>query len=365
MTQNFFRKLVFLLFFLAFFSKPPYVFADDNSDGLTQEEKAEKRLQFNRFVEEELAKEARTKAKESKKEEAAPEKNWSISLTPSYGYERNVNLNSHRQGDTYYEETADAKIKFTHPGFLFLGPGNWGFGGGGDFFNYQHEKEDNYRQLVVGTYADSQLATNLVFKLSYDFSSIDYIHSDPLGYVSHRVKPVLTYSWNKQWAQFVYSSFEFKDYTSRKALSADDFSLEKSRQDTLSEHGMGLRFIPAKTMVFGVTGAYVSNDSNDVFNDFNDYAGPKITGYAFFQLPANFSMIYYGGFDFKKYAGRTFEGSDRTQEDKFFYAGGTLYYDIRKNTQIFLSYLYKQNDSNDITQGYSDYILSAGLTYTI
>jgi hypothetical protein len=42
-------------------------------------------------------------------------------------------------------------------------------------------------------------------------------------------------------------------------------------------------------------------------------------------LPANFSTIFYGGYDYKKYEGRTFlAGSSKTQEDNFFYAGNTL-----------------------------------------
>ncbi len=339
----------------------------DDADGLTQEEKAEKRLQFNQFVEQQLAADAKAKAKAAKKTEAAPpEKNWSVTFTPSYGYDRNVDLDSHRKGDTYYEESGEARIKMDHPGIFFFGPGSMGLTGGGDLFNYERKKDANYRQIVCGAYIDSKLTEKISLKFNYDLTSLDYTHDDQLGYLSHRFKPQILYAWNQKWTQFFYSSFEYKDYSSRKTLSGDGSSADENRQDLQTEYGTGFRFVSDRGKVFGVTGAYRRNDASDAFNDFNDYEGPKVSGYAYFQLPAGFSTIFYGGYDYKKYSGRTFIfGSDRRQADSFFYAGNTLYYDLTPSAQIYFSYLYKQNYSNDSSQGYSDYVLSSGLTFTI
>ena len=339
------------------------LYAADES-ALTQQEKIEKRLQFNQFVEEGLAREERRKIRRTARPAIAqPEKNWSISATPSYGYDRNVNLDSQKKGDTFFEEAVEGKISFQRPEASFLGAGRWGLRAGGDRLNYTHEKNANYQQLTAGAFMDSRLSEKLVFKLDYDLSHLDYPHDKQLKYLSNKFKPVLSYAWNDQWLQTFYHTYEFKDYSSRRALTADNLSQKKDRFDFYFESGTTLRFIPRKDRAFGGSLGYKRNNSNDLFHDFNDYEGLKTSCYAFFQLSSNASLIGFGGYDYKRYDARTFlVDSDRTQEDHFFYLGGTAYYDFCKYYQLFLSYLYKQNYSNAPAQSYSGYTLSAGFT---
>ena len=337
-----------------------------DSEGLTQQEKTEKRLQFNRFFEEELAREKRKAREKSGGVSPAAEKNWSISLTPSYGYDSNVNLGSPRKGDTYTEEIIEGRIRLNHPGILFFGPGNWGMGGSSDFFNYTHMVSTNFNQTVFNGFVDSKITPEATFKLSYDLGSVNYDHDNQLSYSSHKFKPSIAYAWNKQWVETFYNTIEIKDYSKRRALMADDFPSEKERRDVLYEAGTGFRFIPEKTKIFSVTAGYKKNNSNDSFNDFNDYQDLKVLGYAFFQLSQNFSAVAYGGYDYKRYDGRSFlSTADRRETDSFFYSGGTLYYDFWKFGQLFASYLYKQNYSNDPSQNYSGYTISSGITFTV
>ena len=340
----------FFSVFLALFISAFYGIANAAVADLTEEEKIEKRLQFNQFVEEELAR------AESERSSAGTDKLWKFSSSSSYGYDSNVNLDSMRRGDGFFQQIFEGGAEKT------WGPGRWRLKGSAEFFKYDNHESSDYRSLILAPSFETQIAPKTDFKLQYELNSFHYIQNADLNYLGHRLRPSISYQYNKKFTQTFYTLAEWKDFGTRKALTAADTDSDHLRSDKGYEAGTGLRFSPDTKKVLGVTVAYKTNDSNDLFHDFNDSEGMKLSGYAYFQLPRKFSTIAYGGYHFKKYEARTFlTGSDETQEDDFFYLGNSLYYDVSPSWQVVFSYLYKQNYSNDPAQTYSGYTLTAGM----
>jgi len=332
-------------------------FAEDA--GLSDEEKSERRLQFNAYVESEIAK-ARRKA-------AGPEaKPIYIHGGGAFGYDTNPTLDSSHDNDSFYETTADVGWRQAHTGAGFLGAGNAGLEARIRYINYEDYPTLDYQDYSFGGFADAALAPRWKAKLDYDLGFVRYIENKPLNYRSHRIKPAIVFSPVPGVQHSGYGIAEWKDYDDRKALSDFNTPTNDDRRDLYTEVGWSMRGSALKDFVYGITAGRKMNDSNDIFNDFNDYKGWKLNGFLYRAPIGKFSWIAFAGYDHKEYDARRFlTTSDITQEDDFYYAGANLYYQWDKNMQIVLSYSYRQNESNDPVQGYSGSTFSAGFSWSL
>ncbi len=348
--------LILATFLFGLLGNLSFLQAEETS--LTDQEKTARRLQFNQYVESELA-----AARQRQEQEA--KKIWKFNLESNFGYDNNVNLDSSRQGDEYYENNLSGELKLKHPGVGFLGEGSWGAVSSANFFHYGNFEDSSYSDLGLNPFFDAKLSPKLKFKFNYYLNHIHYERNSSLNYTQNKFKPALSYDFTRKLTGTFYQIFSIRSFATRQALSDSNENLDKEREDIFYEPGVNLKYILNERLVLGAHTAYKANDSNDLFNRFNDYQGMKAGGYANLVLAPRLSTTFYTGYDFKKYTARTFDVDGLVKEkDNLLYYGSTVYFEINPTYQWNFSYLYKQNYSNDVSQDYSGHTLSTGLTAT-
>ncbi|GEM_PF-1751006 len=352
---SFFIFSVFLLFIFEF--RTLYAAAD-----LTEEEKAQRRLQFNSYVEEELARAAQAKAADVEK--AGPQ--FFFNVEPSVTYDSNANLNSKKQSALYNELRSEFGFKATRPERALLGAGQWGMSASLDRVDYHHFDTLDTTDGSAKAFITSRLGYGLTLKVQYEFESLYYPDNDQLDFLSHKIRPELFHEITKNFGHYVYGSIRFKDYVDRRALTAANSAGDDYRSDVTYEPGYGWKIHLGDETLLGLSAVWQKNDSNDLFDRYNDTRGYKIGGHLYRQLWDRASIVGLGGYDYKDYDARKFRaGSPLIETDHFFYLGSYLYLDLSKRTQFVASYLYKQNHSSDPSQEYSGYLAALGLNVTI
>jgi hypothetical protein len=324
-----------------------------NTD-LTEAEKTEKRLQFNRYVEQQLA--------EIQKEKVAKKKRWNFNFTGHWGYDTNVKLNNQRKGDAFHRENLDASWIDDHEG---VGPDQYGVRVYLEYTDYFKKDPFDSQQTIVSPFLKFNFTNTLSLKTEYNFRYSRYIHNNPLTYYGHGAKVTLTDThWNNM-MQSLYGSFERKGFSVRKALTDAGVNGDDERADFYDELGYGMNIFPDKRSVIGAIAAAKFNDSNDIYFDYNDYRGYKVTGFMYRELSKPLTWVLTGGYDYKRYDNRAFAaGSSAVERDYFYYLGNYFYYTIHPNAQIVVSYLYSQNFSNDRAQEYFSHVWTTGLSLT-
>lgn len=330
---------------------------------MTEQEKDDRRLQFNALVESELAKSRKEASKSSSSK--APQSPFYVRAAAGLGYESNPNLNSSREHDTFYEVSLDAEYQKPHDGFSVLGPGVAGLDAHLHYTEYDEFISIDNETLSFGGFADASLMPQVKARVDYDLRFLRYISRDSGNYHSHRIKSALQWAPAPSRLQAPYVTVELKDYSDRLSLTADNLFSDDKRRDLYIEPGWSMRTAAWKKTIFGVTAAYKRNDSSDAFLDFNDYTGWKSSAFLYRSFIGRVAWIGFGGYDRKAYSSRLFRvGSEETESDDLYFIGSTVYYQINSNIQLVLSYLYKQNESTDPSQEYSGYTASSGLSYT-
>ncbi len=366
--KNPFGQVLFISFslFLPLLSSPANA-AEGSGTNLSEEQKLEKRLLFNQYVEDELARKEREKYQ--KKAAAQPEQKekqmWISRITSAYGYDSNANLDSSRRGDFYLQETFEGDFKIDRPVFKpLIWPGKIGIGWNSELIHYNSYGSLTSHITTVSAYTEEKLNDKLTLKLNYDFSVVRYLTNDQLDYAGHKFKPTVTYLISQHFSHSVYASIGAKNFRDRKSSTPNNLLTDDNRRDWDAEAGYGLKWTPSQTTFIGVNTGVKMNRSNDAFNDYNDYAGYKLGGYIYRKLDDRFSLVAFTGYDHKDYDSRAFvkvPGELGIEKDDFYYVGGYFYYDINPHWQANLSYLYKENISSDASQDYTGWILSSGL----
>lgn len=336
-------------------------YADDAAE-LTDQQKSEKRLLFNQYVDQEVQK---MKQKKTEEEAAAKNKPWLSRFSSAYGYDSNVNLDSSRRGDGFFQEQVEGFLEFKRPATPLTPQGKMLFEWYAEFFDYENTESLNYQNADLKLSTEDPLANNFSLRWLYDVNYIRYTHNDQLTNFDHKFKASAIHTLTRQLNHQVYISYDLKDFRDRKALDSEDLPSKHGRDDDLYELGYAVRWAPTDSTFLGTTVACKLNDSNDQYNDISDYEGYKLNGYIYQKLGAAFSTVFFAGYDHKDYPSKVFEvGSSAVQRDDFFYLGDYFYWDIANHVQAFLSYLYKQNYSKDSSQEYSGYTVSLGLSLT-
>ena len=329
---------------------------------LIEEQKSEKRLQFNAYVEEELAKAAQARTAEAEK----AGDHWFFSVEPSIGYDSNVNLNAEKQSAYYRELRSELGFKASRPVLPILGAGQWGMSAVADRIDIHDFSLLDTTDSTAKAFITSRLFDGLTLKVPYEFEGLYYPKNDQLNFLSHKIRPELFHEISKYFGHYVTATLRFRNYVDRKALNETNSASDKYRRDVTYEPGYGWRIRLGNQTLLGLSGAWQKNDSNDIFDRYNDTRGIKVGGVLYRQLWDRASLVGVGGYDKKDYDARKFRaGSPLTETDHFFYFGSYLTLDLSKKTQLIASYLYKQNNSSDPAQEYSGTIATFGLNVTL
>ncbi len=321
------------------------------------QEKVERRLQFNEYYEKALR-----EPRQVSPEEVAG-KPWQLTLSSSAGYDTNPLLDIPAEGDNFLQEAVDFSWSKPHSGYGWVRPGDYGFELGVDWLTYEDETEADFLSPKAEIFATFDLSESLTLRESYRFAYFHYPIDEDLRYRSQTISSELKHRVSKNFEHEVYGDLELKSYADRNALDPENLQYkEKNREDFYWEAGYRMRLEAGPNVELGAAGGVKKNMSNDVFEDFSDYRGAQASGYAYWQISKPLALMFLGGYDYKQFEERHFPGSPRKAErDNFFYFGPSLYWGFAKNHQLILSYLFSENYSNDPQQEYFDQIMTATL----
>lgn len=314
---------------------------------LSQDQKREKRLQFNEYVRREAA------------NEKPQPKFWTLSVAGEYGYDSNAILESPSQSDSFWRETAEGGVEFDT---RLPVPGRWGFGTSFENTSYNEETDADLQISSMGPFYRVKLLRNLEWQGDYRWNYLHYPQDGQLNYHGHELTAALVWDSSAVLRHKFSYAFEFMDYVDRRALSASNLSLGEERQDRYHELGYELQLALGSRTVLGTGAAWRVNDSNDVYNDYNDYGAVQGSGYLLTELARSWTVVFAGGYDYKKYDDRSFAfRSDKPERDNYLYLGAFSSWKFRDPLEFTASYLYSENDSNDDQQIFVDSTTTIGL----
>jgi len=344
------QKFVSIVTTLVLLGIPAISFAQAE---LTGQEKAQRRLEFNRYAEKQLAVTAAP----------AKKKIYQITASTSFGHENNTFLNSSRTGDTFHQENIYGKINLRHPGIEgALGAGEYGLTGFTQFKDYSDEDRFDYHNTHLSSFFKTSLFNHWTLDVAYDLNIVRYIHANQLDYLANGFRTKWRYPARARFRHGPQTRFQFKDYRDRKKRSVTAAILDEEREDLYWEVGYGFEHSLTRDLLWGVSSSWKHNDSNDQNNDFNDYEGYRIRGFFTYRFHPKIIWVGFGGYDFREYDDRIFlAGSTETEENEYYYLGTNVFYNFTNSMRLGLTYLYGQNVSNDPAQEYSYSTMTAGL----
>lgn len=334
----------------------------DADDALTDQQKAERRQELDQAVR--LSDYMKA---QKKKAEAAAKNPWSVNVVTNLGYDRNVTFDSRRLADTFHQETATVTYTEDHGELAgFIPGGRYGFSGNLDELDYSRRNESDYRNYKVNPFFTTNLTPFESLRTEYTFKNVRYLKNDQINYLSHEIKNSLIEARFSHWLHTAYTKIEFKDYTDRFALDASALSSSDKRFDTLCEYGYTAIYFPSDKLVFGATGAYHVNDSNDNFQNYSDYDGYKVTGFVYAVLSDRINLVEAAGWDQKYYKAKTLSADpSKNEQDGFLYFATYLYYNLTPKTQIVFSYLWDQDFSNNPLLQFTGTMATVGFSVKI
>ncbi|KPK38726.1 MAG: hypothetical protein AMJ78_09585 [Omnitrophica WOR_2 bacterium SM23_29] len=277
------------------------------------------------------------------------------------GYDNNVYLDSQRKEDTFSEGIFDAKLTYPLSG-------RWNvFGGVG-------VHDITYWEVTDASLVDTDLKFGFEGKLFgtavltalNDIEIVEYPYNENGSYVGNKAGLRLKHRLPKTllpgtyFQSFGYEYF-YKNYSDRKA---SDGAGRKSLDDRVDKrHTLDTEFgVYFKKAMLKFSGNYYFNDANDKYFSYYDYQSHRI-GMSFIYLVTDkMTTLFSVGHQRKHYIHRiTRVDNTKLETDKIFMIGGSLMYEIYKNTSLGLNYTYRENDSNDPIQEYSGSVTSLGV----
>lgn len=287
------------------------------------------------------------------------------SISQNMGYDNNVNLNSSNEGDVFFE----TRFKFGIEKPFYLGFALWQ-----DMklkldynFNFIAYPEITDASMINNNFnfnLQNRLVGKNILEFNYNFGLIDYPKYGPGSHRANRVSlGFKNYLTSKFYGRLGYG-YLHKKYDDRKARYANgtESSSERTDHRHIAELEAGY-YLWEKTLL-KLRGQYYINDSNDSYYDYYDYSSHKISLTAIHIFSEKFFGLLSFAQAFKDYGHRTTFDNSRVQEDEMFTINTAFLYDFTPSTSISLNLTYRENDSNEPRDEYTETIFSVGLHYS-
>ncbi len=287
------------------------------------------------------------------------------SFGQNIGYDNNVNLDSSKEGDVFFETRF--KVGIEKP--FYLGFALWQ-----DMklkldynFNFIAYTEITSASMVNNNFnfnLQNKLIEKNVLEFNYNFGLIYYPKYDPGSHIANRVSlGFKNYFTSKFYGRLGYG-YLHKKYDDRKARYANGAESGSERMDQrhIAELEVGY-YLWEKTLL-KLGGQYYINDSNDLYYDYYDYSSHKISLTAIHVFNEKFFGLLSFAQGFRDYENRTTFDNSRVQEDEIFTINTAFLYDFTPSTSISLDLTYRENDSNEPRDEYTETIFSLGFHYS-
>lgn len=322
------------------------------------DKKHEESLLFHQYVQKKLA-------LQHSQADSAKNKFWRLITQAFYGYDNNPRLNSRHKGDSFHEENLYASVWMEHPDLIgYLRAGQ--FGVSGKIVNRDYFHMDAYDNLdaKISPFITSNLTDTLTLKAEGLFRFYNYFDNDGLSNFTQGFRISLREVQFRPLKHTLYYQFANKNYDKRKALSAFNTELDYKRDDTANEIGYQCDSALSRRISLGALVAWKLNESNDIYQDYNDSSGFRGAVYSKVTLTQRLSWSGLFGYDYKKYASRTFpEDPSSKEHDDYIYLSSSLIYELNKNCDLILSYAYQSNESNNPLMNFCGSVYMIGLSY--
>jgi len=274
------------------------------------------------------------------------------------GYDSNVNLSSEREGDIFTEFLYS--LDFSKPlsedvNFLFdydLDILNYGeFTDSSNMLN--HLKFTLYKNFKSGRVGGG-----------YDFGALYYPRNEDGNFLFHKGFIYFQKRISKNTNHKIQFEYGLKDYTDQNAL-ADAISTyqNKDRLDRRLSASYAIRSKVFPKLNVGLKTKFSSNDSNSRYLDFYDYLSWKQTLSLDYKLLDDLYLAFNFSYRRKEYDARNITIGGKLQVDDLFAGTLGLIYRLNRKQSLSLHYTYRQNNSNDSLEEYSENLITCGWQY--
>ncbi|MFC1804703.1 hypothetical protein ACFLZ3_02620 [Candidatus Omnitrophota bacterium] len=272
------------------------------------------------------------------------------------GYDNNVNLSTDRKGDIFQEVLLSLDFSKRLKGRFYL------------TIDYDIDAL-NYHEVSNASYVLNHLRLGLHKRFSdlrigtgYDLGAAFYPNWGNNNFLLHKGFLYLGNYLTDSIYHQLQAEIGLKDYTDRKALhdTISTYQDKKRSQDRLSiEYSLRASIRPK--LIWGIKVRLLTNDSNDRYLDYYDYDSHRIMPFAEYSLTEKIKLFADFSIARKTYKSRTLV-TDSTWKQKdtvYTYRIGTSY-KLSQGDSFILHYTYRNNDTSELLEKYTESMISVG-----
>lgn len=283
-----------------------------------------------------------------------------VSVDAKQGYDNNVDLDSQRHADGFFQNITDLDAVYTVNKKVKLKAGIEIF----DTIYYKYNV-DNLLDVVpyVGFEWEIIPGVKWINKCVYDY--FDFPNKKQNTYSGLEVRTYLRHQISKKIYHEVGYEHQNRWYVNNPTVGSDLRTTSENRADerNLIKYSVGTFW--GKKFMLKLSNELYRNDSNYEYQEYYDYWVYALRPFAMYFFTDKFYTS--GGFAYKYRDYKDRRSSEdinkKTSENTFLYNAG-FYYDLTKNLTLEFMYSYSENDPSDPYYKYSGSVVSGGVYYT-
>ena len=278
------------------------------------------------------------------------------SLELALKYETNPRQTAIRKGDT----SENVKYSFFYRRLLTE---KWFFS-----FNYNFDGTSygEYNELTnflnhMRASVDRYLTKKISIGIGYDFSNFYYPDSSENDFYFHKLLLTVRHQFSRKIYQQIMLEEGFKEYFHARAYADGTAVFQDSdRKDFRSgaEYSIGAAMMDK--LYFRLRTKYTANDSNALFQDYNDYRTLDLSPSFSYKLAERYLLNLSMMVTRRDYESREVASGDEERSDLIYTGNLGLRYDLDKSNVLNLGYGYTQGNSNDNANDYSSNSITCG-----
>ncbi len=282
-----------------------------------------------------------------------------FSFDAQQGYDNNVELDSNRYKDGFFQGSANLEIGYKKIDKLNLKTGI-------DLFDVTYYKYNRNNLVDIYPYisSDIEVSENWIWKNQIGIDFFNYPNDKESSFTGTELSTAL----RNYLSETLYHEAEFEYflrwYPDNKVTLHDARIGNDDREDARYKvsYVIGKHFEKFSVKLYN-EGYF--NESNTDFEDYYDYwiyrIKPSIMYFFTDKLYTNLSFTYKYT-DYKDR--RSSEDSEKHVRDNTYIVSSSFFYDITKEFSVGITYTYSENASDDPLQKYSGSVVSGGIYYS-
>ena len=279
-------------------------------------------------------------------------------LAGTAGYDNNANLDSERQGDSFFQdyfkasfalplsEKTDARADYELVHLLYAA-------------NSKLDLMSNGARLGL----DHKLSQDIVLSTGYSVDMIDYINTGSDDYLDNALDVKVTQQLPHKMFHSLACDVLFRYYDHRYTRTPLAASSDKPRNDWRNTVSYEIgKYFKKDLLKFNVS--CFNNNSNDTYLHYYDYNSYKAGASVTHLFNNKLSGLLSYAKQFRDYRTRSLVADPgKTEFERSDLGTAALFYSLNKSVSFGLNYTYRQNYSNEPIDKYSGSIISLSTYY--